>query len=152
MYRLSNSVSEQLLDLVLLVNDFPFKYDLVEVVILKLVDLDLVLLLEHLVELSTLRLVPLWEGDGVQLFDVLNVVDCEALLELFRKLLYVLPVAEGQDYSRDVVILAGCQLFSNATNGDHLTQGCDLSCHGKVWSHRLSCSARDQSCEEGSTS
>ena len=64
-YECSNSVSEQLFDLVLLVYDFPFKYDLVEVVIFKLVNLNAMFLFEVLIEFEALRGISLWEGDLV---------------------------------------------------------------------------------------
>ena len=64
-YECSNSVSEQLFDLVLLVYDFPFKYDLVEVVVFKLVNLYPVLLFQVLIELEALRGISLWESNLV---------------------------------------------------------------------------------------
>ena len=64
-YECSNSVSEQLLDLVLLVYDFTFKYDLVEVVIFKLVNLNAMFLFEVLIEFEALRGISLWESDLV---------------------------------------------------------------------------------------
>ena len=70
--------------MVLLVNDFPFKYNFVEVVVFKLVDLYVVLLFEIFVEFKTLRYVTLWESNFVQLIDVFDVIDGKTLLELFR--------------------------------------------------------------------
>ena len=64
-YECSNSVSEQLFDLVLLVYDFPFKYDLVEVVVFKLVNLYPVLLFQVLIEFEALRGISLWESNLV---------------------------------------------------------------------------------------
>ena len=64
-YECSNSVSEQLFDLVLLIYDFPFKYDLVEVVVFKLVNLYPVLLFQVLIEFEALRGISLWESNLV---------------------------------------------------------------------------------------
>ena len=92
-YESFNSVSEQLFDLVLLVDDFPFKYNFVEVVVFKLIDLYVVLSLEIFVKFKTLRHVTLRESNLIQLIDVFDVIDGKAFLELFRQLLDMLLVA-----------------------------------------------------------
>ena len=107
-YECFNSVSEQLFNLVLLVDDFPFKYNFVEVVVFKLIDLYVVLLFEIFVKFKTLRQVTLRESNLVQLIDVIDVIDSKSFLELFRKLFYMLLVAERKNYSRDVMILTSC--------------------------------------------
>ena len=107
-YERFNSVSEQLFNLVLLVDDFPFKYNFVEVVVFKLIDLYVVLLFEIFVEFKTLRQVTLRESNLVQLIDVIDVIDSKSFLELFRQLFYMLLVAERKNYSRDVMILTSC--------------------------------------------
>ena len=107
-YERFNSVSEQLFNLVLLVDDFPFKYNFVEVVVFKLIDLYVVLLFEIFVEFKTLRQVTLRESNLVQLIDVIDVIDSKSFLELFRQLFHMLLVAERKNYSRDVMILTSC--------------------------------------------
>ena len=120
-YESFNSVSEQLFDLVLLVDNFPFKYNFVEVVVFKLIDLYVVLSLEIFVKFSTLIHVTLRESNFVQLIDVFDVIDSESFLELFRKFLYMFSVTNRKDYPGDIVILASSQLFSYATNRDNLS-------------------------------
>ena len=120
-YESFNSVSEQLFNLVLLVDDFPFKYNFVEVVVFKLIDLYVVLLFEIFVEFKTLRYVILWESNFVQLIDVFDVIDSKAFFELFRQLFYMLLVAKRKNHSRDIMILTSSQLFTHTANCNDLS-------------------------------
>ena len=85
--------------MVLLVDDFPFKYNFVEVVVFKLIDLYVVLPFEIFVEFEALRQATLRESNLVKLIDVFDVVDSEAFLELFGELFNMLLVAERKYYS-----------------------------------------------------
>ena len=120
-------------DLVLFLDDLPFKYMLVEVVIFKLVYFNAMLLNEFLVELkSALLAVLLREGNFVELLDIIDIIDCEALLEFVWKFLDMLSVAKRKNNSRNVVILASSQLLANASNCDYFSEGSYLTCHSKV--------------------
>ena len=85
--------------MVLLVDDFPFKYNFVEVVVFKLIDLYVVLPFEIFVEFEALRQATLRESNLVKLIDVFDVIDGKSFLELFRKLFNMLLVAERKYYS-----------------------------------------------------
>ena len=83
--------------------------------------------------------VTLAKGDLIELLDILNVINCEALFEFFRQLFNMLFITNGQDYSRDVVVLAGCQLFTHSADANYLTKCSDLSSHGEIGSHWFAC-------------
>ena len=85
--------SEQVLDLVVWLDCFALEDDLVEVVLFKLIDLNSAryqVLVEQVLVLGTSLL---RECQVVELTDVADVVDREALLELVWQLLHVLLVA-----------------------------------------------------------
>ncbi len=123
-----------MLNLVVSLNILAVDDHLVEVVLFELVDFD-ALAKEALMEESLVlsQVAALFrESDVVQLADVAHVVDCGALLELVWQLFHVLSVADGQDYSRDVVVLASCQLFTHTTDADDLTKRGNFTSQGKV--------------------
>jgi hypothetical protein len=108
-------------NLVLLVDDFPFKYNFVEVVVFKLIYLYVVLLFEIFVEFKTLRQVTLRESNLVQLIDVVDVIDSKSFFELLRQLFYMFLIAERKNYSRDVMILTSCKLLTHTTDCNDLS-------------------------------
>ena len=87
-------------DLVLFLYNLPFKYMLMEVVILKLVNFNAMFLNEFLIELdSALLAAILGEGNFVELLDIIDVIDCEALLKFIRKFLDMFSVAKRKNNS-----------------------------------------------------
>jgi len=84
------------------------------------------------------RHVAVSKRDFIKLLYVLNVIDREALFELFRELLHMLSVTERQHNSRYVVIFASSKLFPHSTDADNFTKRSDFSCHRQISSYRLS--------------
>lgn len=80
---------------------------------------------DHLV----LGAITFWESQVVELADVTEVIDREALLELIWQLLHVLLVGERKDDARDVMVLAGCQFFAHTTDADDLSKRGNLTSH-----------------------
>lgn len=60
-----------------------------------------------------------FKADVVQLVDVGSIEYGESSFEFFRELFHILLVAKRQDDSRDLVILACCQLFTDSSNADY---------------------------------
>ena len=126
------SRSEELLNLIVGLDSLAFNDNLMEVVLFKLVDLNILAQKALMQESLVFSEVSLWERDVVQLLDVAHVVDCEALFELIWELLDVFLVAQRQDDSRDIVVLAGCQFFTDSTDADDLSKSRDLTSHSQV--------------------
>ena len=133
----------------MLLNNFAFKYNLVEVVIFKLVDLDTMFFFQLINETQRLLLAALLrEGNCVELFDVFDIEDREALFEFVWEFLDMFTVAERKHDSRDVMILASCQLFPDTSDCDNFAEGGDLTSHCQVGSHRLAGCTGDKGSEE----
>ena len=87
-------------NLILFLYDLPFKYMLMEVVIFELVYFNAKLLLELFIELEcTLLAAFLREGNFVELLDIFDIIDCEALLKFVWKFLDMLSVAKRKNNS-----------------------------------------------------
>ena len=78
-------------------------------VILELIDLDASLNQGSLVT-------KILETHSMHLANISHVIDRKASLELVRKLGHLLPVAQRENHMSDLVILARCKFFSDASN------------------------------------
>ena len=72
------------------------------------------------------------ETDAEKLVNICYIEDCEAFLELFGKFLYILFVAQWEDNSGNLMVLASSQLLSNSSDADDFTESCDFSSHSEV--------------------
>ena len=88
------SRSEELLNLIVRLDSLALNDNLMEVVLFKFVDFNILAQKALVQESLVFSEVSLWERDVVQLLDVAHVVDCEALLELIWQLFDIFLVAQ----------------------------------------------------------
>lgn len=70
------------------------------------------------------------KADFVNLRDISDVENGKAALKFVGQLRHVLAVAQGKNDLANLVILAGRQFLTDATNRDNLTQSGYLTGHG----------------------